>query len=257
MIEIPTGAVAALVERVSSRALEQFRTGTVAVANKRTHRFDPVTEVDRRLEAELRQGLAELVGELPVIGEEHGITGNPAEGLAWVIDPIDGTRAFISGQPQWGTLLGLLHDGRPVGGWMHVPVLAETYWAHGADAGVASPTTIRFGTSGRTSLAEATVTSTHPEMFEPDLVDAYHRLVDAARLTRFGGDCHNYGLLATGDVDAVVESQLQPYDILPLIPIITAAGGVVTDGRGGSPLDGGTIVAAATAELHREILALL
>ncbi len=254
---IPTGEVTALVRAVSAQALALFRSGAVPIANKRPAGFDPVTDADRRLEELLRDGLRRLVGELPVIGEEYGVTGDPTAGLAWIVDPIDGTRAFISGQPQWGTLVGLLDDGRPIGGWMHLPVLGESYWAHGQDAGVDSPTTSRFGTSGCRSLADATVAATHPDMFEPALTEAYERIFGSARLTRFGGDCHNYGLLATGDIDAVVESQLQSYDIVPLQPIIEAAGGVVTGAGGEPPTGGGTVVAAATAELHAEILALM
>lgn len=257
MIGVDNEAIISLVRRASALALSYFRSEGHQVDSKVGDGFDPVTAADREIEALLRHELALLVGPLPVIGEEQGTTGDPSVGPAWIIDPIDGTRAFISGQPQWGTLLGLLHDGRPVGGWMHLPVLNETYFAFDGIAGVESPTTSRLKTSECTDLADATMASTHPSMFVGGLRDRFDRLESAVRLSRFGGDCHNYGLLASGDIDLVVESQMRSYDILPLVPIIHAAGGVVTDGTGSAPLHGGTIVAAATASLHAEALDLL
>ncbi len=250
MIDVDNEAIISLVRRASAHALVYFRVGGHEVDNKVDGGFDPVTAADREIETLLRHELALLVRPLPVIGEEQGTTGDPSVGPAWIIDPIDGTRAFISGQPQWGTLLGLLHDGLPVGGWMHLPVLKETYFAFAGAAGVESPTTARLRTSKCTELADATMASTHPSMFVGGLKDRFDRLESAVRLSRFGGDCHNYGLLASGDIDLVVESKMRSYDILPLVPIIQAAGGVVTDGDGDPPLHGGTIIAAATPELH-------
>lgn len=257
MLNIDAQVVNDIVINASVQALALFRTDGLDVDNKLDDGFDPVTHADRMVEKILRSELRDLVGDLPVIGEEGGTTGDPSKGFAWIIDPIDGTRAFISGQPQWGTLLGLLLDGQPFGGWLHLPVLHETFWALGDNFGVRSPTTKRFGTSNCTKIADATMLSTDPGMFAGELENAFARIVEAVRLTRYSGDCHNYGLLASGDVDLVVENQMQPYDILPLVPIIKAAGGIVTDHKGAQVLTSGSVVAAATTELHEEALAVL
>lgn len=257
MLDLDALLVIDIVSSASAQALALFRTNGVDVHNKLVDGFDPVTHADRMVETILRTELRELVGDLPVIGEEGGTTGDPTNGFAWIIDPIDGTRAFISGQPQWGTLLGLLHDGQPIGGWLHLPVLHETFWALGDSFGVRSPTTTRFGTSECTKIADATMLSTDPAMFAGELESAFAGVVEAVRLTRYSGDCHNYGLLASGDVDLVVENQMQPYDILPLVPIILAAGGIVTDHHGAPILSGGSVVAAATPQLHAQALQIL
>ncbi len=190
-----------------------------------------------------------------MIGEEHGVTGDPTTGLAWIIDPIDGTRAFISGQPQWGTLLGLLLDGVPIGGWLHLPVLHESLWSYGGESGGASAHRLGRCVSTCTELEKATLVSTHPSMFEGIAAERFWKLERTVNLSRFGGDCHNYALLANGDVDLVVENQMETYDILPLVPIVECAGGVVTDSNGNPPLEGGMIIAAATPELHAAALA--
>ncbi len=255
--DLDPAEIMALVEECSRYSLSYFRADP-PIDNKLSHGFDPVTQADREVEKLLTTRLAERFGELPVIGEEHGVTGDPAGGLAWIIDPIDGTRAFISGQPQWGTLLGLLDRGVPVGGWMYLPVLNESFWALGDIAGGASPLGVLRGTtSSCTQLSEATLVSTHPSMFVGDDADRFWQVETSARLSRFNGDCHNYALLANGDIDLVVENQMETYDILPLVPIVEAAGGVVTDRDGRTPLDGGMIIAAATAELHAETLAIM
>ncbi len=260
--DIDAGAVRDILVAASCEALTLFRSGRLKVDNKLAEGFDPVTQADRLVESTLRAELPRLVGELPIIGEEEGTTGDPSSGLAWIIDPIDGTRAFMSGQPQWGTLLGLLEDGEPTGGWLHLPVLVETFWTLGDDRGIRSPTTERFGVSDCRSIDQATMLSTDPGMFDGRLADAFAAVVEAVRLTRYSGDCHNYGLLVSGDVDLVVENQMQPYDILPLIPIIEAAGGVVTDRHGarisaapGNKTDG-SVIAAATTELHEQVMKL-
>jgi myo-inositol-1(or 4)-monophosphatase len=248
--------VMSVVERCSATSLTWFRAPAQRITDKGHRGFDPVTQADHHVEELLGSRLAELYGDLPVIGEEHGVSGNPAAGLAWIIDPIDGTRAFISGQPQWGTLLGLLSDGLPIGGWLHLPVLAESHWAFdGEAAGVTPYGPARGRVSECTLLNRATLVSTHPSMFEGPAAERFWALERSVKLSRFGGDCHNYALLANGDVDLVVEDQMQIYDILPLVPIIESAGGVVTDRTGAAPLDGGMIIAAATRELHAAALA--
>ncbi len=257
--DIDAETIEEIVVRCSRKALEYFRVDTtdLIVENKLAEGFDPVTAADRMVERLLREDLVAAVGELPVIGEEEGVTGDPTKGLAWIIDPIDGTRAFISGQPQWGTLLGLLEDGEPVGGWVHLPVLDETHWALGDTSGSVLNSSRNGFVSHCVSLADATLVSTHPSMFEGIDGERFWELEGSVKLSRFGGDCHNYALLANGDIDLVVENQMETYDILPLVPIVENAGGIVTDRFGDPPLEGGMVIAAATRELHAEAMAMM
>ena len=245
-----------LVRRASRRSLDWFRQ-SVEVENKLADGFDPVTAADRAVEDEIRAALAGWFPDHAVMGEERGEVGSGP--YRWVIDPIDGTRAFIIGQPMWGTLVGLQHEERPIAGWMHVPVLDETHVATPAGGwlvrgGVTTP----LATTATTDLASAIVLSTDPTMFAPGVEqERFGQLEAATRMLRYSGDCVNYGLLAAGFVDLVVENQLAPYDIIPLIPIVEAAGGVISDLEGGLPIDGGYVVAASTPALHESALAIL
>ncbi len=262
--------VTALVRSCGNESLRWFRGGlgsagdggladerSLVVENKAAAGFDPVTDADRHVEHLIRSQLRAWFPEHVILGEEAGETGSAhASRHRWVIDPIDGTRAFVSGQPMWGTLLGLQFDEVPVAGWLHVPPLDETYVASGGVGVVHALGRERaLVTSAATSLAEATLLCTHPTMFATAGEQAaFARVSDQCRLTRYSGDCVNYGLIATGDADLVVENQLQPYDVIPLIPIVEAAGGVITDRAGGPATNGGWAVAAATPELHAAAL---
>lgn len=245
-----------LVRRAGEIAVRQFRASPV-VDDKGSGRgdFDPVTDADRTTERFLRQELSARYPGARIVGEEGGVTG-PDGPVRWVIDPIDGTRAYITGVPMWGVLLGLVVDGRAAAGWCRQPYLDETFAAvdgrgwldHGGERR-------DLGTRATTGLMEAAMYSTHPSMFStPWARAAFESLASRVRLQRFGGDCYSYCLLALGAIDLVVEADLQPYDIIPLIPIVEAAGGVVTGPQGASPLDGGFVVAAATPELHAQAL---
>lgn len=257
--EITTRLTAALpvIEAAGARALGYFRQ-PLDVENKLGTGFDPVTIADREVEALIRERLLALWPDSPVEGEEAGLTPGDSR-WSWIVDPIDGTRAFISGMPAWGVLLGLRHDGQPVGGIVAQPFTGETFIG-GAGRAVCrrNGTETVLATSGRTDLASAILYCTHPEIFTTDATRAgFARVSQSVRLTRYGGDCYAYCLLAMGFVDLVIESSLQPYDILPVAPIITAAGGVVTDIDGETPLRGGTVIAAATPELHAAALRLM
>lgn len=237
-------------------ALTFFRT-RLAVTDKGGGRFDPVTEADRAVERLLRARLAACLPGAAILGEEYGATEGGTQG--WIIDPIDGTRAFMSGMLGWGILIGLLDHGRAVAGLMHQPFTGEFFLAdpeRGARyrrAGEGAALRV----SAVADLAAATLYSTHPSMFAGSLAAPYQALAAQVRLHRYGGDCYGYAMLAAGHVDLVVEAGLAPYDIAPLVPIMTAAGGVVSRLDGGSPEAGGTIVAAATAPLHQAALAVL
>ena len=221
------------------------------VANKLEGGFDPVTEADREAEQAVRALIrAEYPGQ-GILGEEFG-SENASSDHVWVIDPIDGTRSFISGIPLWGTLVGLTRRGNAVAGMMAQPFIGELFYAAGGEAWYEGPHGARQRLSARktVALSVATLCTTTPALFQGDRRVAYDRLEKAVRLARYGTDCYAYVMLAAGNVDLVVEVGLQPYDIVALIPIIEAAGGVVTEWSGGPAEDGGGIVAAATPELH-------
>ncbi|MCT1710519.1 hypothetical protein M3B38_00740 [Dietzia cinnamea] len=227
------------------------------------HRYDPVTEADRAIEELLRAGISSMSPGDRVVGEENGVTGPADAARTWYLDPIDGTKAFLTGMTGWGTLVGVVEGGRAVAGWMDQPVLGETFSAVHGRATVRrrtnGPEAIDLRVSGCTELSEAIMYTTHPSMFGDDgeVRSRYDDLGRRVRLQRFGGDCYAYCMLAAGRVDLVVEADLKSYDIVALIPIIEAAGGVITGPDGRQPLDGGTVVAAATPELAEQAWAVL
>ena len=240
----------------SDAVLPWFRR-PLAVTDKGVGRFDPVTVADREAERVMREAIAARFPSHGIQGEEFGEQEGTSP-FRWVLDPIDGTRAFISGVPTWGTLVALCEDGVPVLGMMSQPFVGEIFVG-----GVGGAEVLRGGTStplctrGTTELAEASLFATTPEMFQPVEWAAFGRVSAAVRLTRFGIDCYAYALLAAGHVDLVVEAGLGFYDIAPLIPLIEAAGGVVTDWRGAPVRGGGQVLAAANATLHAAALARL
>ncbi len=216
----------------------------------------PVTQADREVEAALRETIARQHPDHGIFGEEFGASHADAE-FVWSLDPIDGTRAFISGNPLWGTLLALLHRGRPVLGLVDIPMLDERW------VGLAgSPTQLNgqpCGVSACAELGHAILYATSPDIFNGAELAAFDTLAGASRMRRYGGDCYSYGLLASGHVDLVVEAGLQPYDYLALMPVIEGAGGVVTDWAG-QPLgleSQGRVIAAATPQLHRQAMRVL
>ena len=162
------------------------------------------------------------------------------------------------GQPLWGTLIGLTSGGTPLLGLMDQPFTGERFWSGEDEAFYrrdGETTAIRVRPCA--SLGEAILTSTTPDMFEDADSETFDRLSRAVRLRRFGGDCYNYCLLALGQIDLVVEADLKPFDILPLIPIIERAGGVVSTWDGGDPKDGGRILAAGDARAHAAAVEML
>ena len=240
-------------ERARAMSLPRFR-NELKVGFKDDD--SPVTAVDRDVEAMVRDCIREAYPDHGVLGEEHGSSHVDAE-YVWSIDPIDGTRSFVTGWPLWGTLLALLHDGRPLLGLIDMPVLDERW------IGVRGAGTTLNGRPCRSRqtavLADAVVYTTTPDAFSPAELAVFEKVSRAARGRRFGGDCYSYALLAAGHIDVVMEADLKPYDYLALAPVIEAAGGVITDWAG-DPLgmrSGGRVVAAASAELHRAILGLI
>ncbi len=216
----------------------------------------PVTVADREAEAAMRAILAREVPDHGVWGEEQGSERMDAE-WAWVLDPIDGTKAFITGMPVFGTLVGLLHRGRPVLGIIDQPILQERW------LGVAGRRSTFNGSEISTracdALAKAYMYSTAPVMFAGDVKGSHRALAQSVKLFRWGGDCYGYGLLASGFVDLVVEADLKLHDFCAVVPVIEGAGGLITDWHG-QPLgqeSDGTVLAAGDAAAHRAALALL
>ncbi len=249
--------LSAFIERLahySGEAILPFFRTHLSILDKGNGKFDPVTEADRAAETVIRHHIREAFPTHGVLGEEFEATQPDAEYL-WVIDPIDGTRAFICGLPTWGTLIGLMRGGDPMMGVMNQPYTGELFFGDCGKALVKGPRGQReLHASQCTSLAEAHLMTTDPRLFKGDEVASYGRIEESVKLARYGADCYAYAMLASGQVDLVVESGLQPYDIVALIPIIEGAGGVITTWDGKSARDGGRIVAAATETLHHAAL---
>lgn len=248
----------ALARKAGARAMDWFRQ-PVRIETKADD--SPVTEADRAVEALLRQEIAARFPGHAILGEEFGAEG-AGDAPLWIVDPIDGTRSFITGWPVWGVLVALTEGGRPLLGAVELPALNERFLAV---RGQGASYTDRRGhaqacrTRDVTRLDRARFYTTSPRYFAPADRPRIEALVDAAGIARFGGDCYSYALLAAGQVDLVVESQLAPYDYMALVPLIEEAGGVMTDWAG-QPLglgSDGRVVAAATPALHAEVLARL
>jgi myo-inositol-1(or 4)-monophosphatase len=245
-----------LADAARGAILPHFRAGA-ACDNKSAHAFDPVTEADRAAERLMREMIARVFPEHGVFGEEFERTPSRS-GYEWVIDPIDGTRAFIAGLPTWGVLIALAYEGEPILGLMDQPYLDERYrgWRDGADAIVRGERRA-LKTRDCTRLSDAVLSTTSPDLFGGAEAEAFARARGRAKLTRYGYDCYAYAMIAAGHMDCVIESGLKPFDIQALIPILEGAGGCVCDWRAGDASQGGQVLACATAPLRDEAIALL
>jgi len=238
--------------------LDYFRTG---LAVERKDDASPVTRADREAETVLRDRLAAEVPEHGIFGEEHGGERLDAE-YVWVLDPIDGTRAFINGIPLFGTLIALTRNGAPVLGVIDHPALGERWlgvagaptrhWGRGDDG---APVQAR----ACDGIDQALLCTTSPEMFSNDELARYRRVQAAVSDTRFGTDCYAYAMVASGQTDLVVEAGMKPYDYLAHAVVVAGAGGVITDWQG-APLtldSPGSVAAAGDGRVHAAALALL
>ena len=217
----------------------------------------PVTIADRTVELALRDAIASRFQGDDILGEEHEVTrGDGSTGYQWVIDPIDGTKAFVSGKPTFGSLVGLLDSGRPVAGFCDMPVLDELYLGVGEAAWLNG---VSISASASNDLATSRLATTSPDAFSPDGLAVFNRISALAGITNYGGDCHNYALLAAGHIDLVIEDSLAPHDIMGIVPIMQAAGACVTDLRGNLVRYPQTtsLLCAATPELHAAVLAII
>lgn len=229
-------------------AARYFRT-QVAIDDKTDN--SPVTIADREAETAMRDLLTRHVPEHGVFGEEHGAVRTDAE-YVWVLDPIDGTKAFITGLPIFGTLVALLHRGKPVLGIIDQPILKERWL--GVDGQRSTFNGQPISVRACPSLANAYMYSTAPIMFPGAYEKPHEALTKKVKLFRWGGDCYAYGLLASGHVDLVVEASLKLYDFAALVPVVKGAGGLITDWRG-KELDmnsDGSVLAAGDAKVHAE-----
>lgn len=225
--------------------------------DKGVGRFDPVTQADTDAERAMRAMIEAYFPDHGVLGEEFGETPSRS-GYRWILDPIDGTRAFIAGLPTWGVLIGLYYEDRPLIGVMDQPYLDERYrgWNSGAEAVVRG-----FARALRTRACrrwgDAILATTDPHLFRDGEAEAFARLRTSAKLARYGYDCYAYCMVAAGHIDAVVESGLNIYDIAALIPILNGAGGGVCAWDGGDAAQGGRVLAYGDAKLRDDALALL
>lgn len=248
---------AELAEAAASETLPRFRAhGTIS--DKGTvggfKAYDPVTEADQSAETRIRELIEARYPDHGILGEEHGSMGTDRRHV-WVIDPIDGTRAFITGIPVWGTLVGVMDNGRAIAGMMSQPFTGELFYAlNGKSFRRAANIETENRVSSVTDLSGATLFTTTPHLFRGPARDRYNAVESKVKLFRYGCDCYAYCMLAAGFVDLVIETALQPYDIVALVPIIEAAGGIVTNWDGSRPEAGGNIIAAATPQLHRAAL---
>ena len=256
MTELEAFAVE-LSHEAARTALPFFR-GEFAQENKAgPGAFDPVTEADRAAEAAIRRLIAARYPEHGVIGEEYGEDRPDAEHV-WVLDPIDGTRAFIAGLPLWTTLVALRHDGAPVIGAIGQPYLGEIFLGGPSGARLlrdGSETPLK--TRACPALSDALIATTDPDIFVGPDREAWTRLRASARLARLGCDAYAYAMVAAGRIDLVAETELKVWDWSALKPVIEAAGGKVTSWTGQAPDGDGRILAAGDAALTDQALAVL
>lgn len=237
--------------------------------------FDPVTIADKQAELAIKKVVQQAFPDHGFFGEEfgHELGCDSPDQVAhtnkplWVVDPIDGTRAYITGMPLWGTLIAVYDGNDVVLGMLEQPILRERFIGTSLVSASSTQRTSQLitptgsqvlSTRSTKALDQAIAQTTTPDMFvEEEHARVLDSIKDAVSMVRYGGDCYCYALLAMGFIDVVIERLLQPYDIAALIPIVQGAGGVVTDWSGGSAASGGAVVASANEVIHEQVLELL
>lgn len=258
MADAPYREFEGLAHRLADRAGEIQRRYFRSPVSVETKGDDsPVTIADREAEAAMRELILAAYPDHGILGEEHGRERLEAE-FVWVLDPIDGTKSFITGRPLFGTLIALAHRGRPVLGIIDQSILHERWVGTAGEGAVHNGRPIRVRPCPR--IEDAVLFATSPRLFGAGAESAaFERVAGRVRLPMFGGDCYAYGLLAMGFADLVVEAGLQPYDFMALVPVIEGAGGSITDWQG-RPLDltsTGQVVAGGDGRVQRAARALL
>lgn len=247
----------ALADAAREATLRHFRGAGLSADSKEDHRFDPVTIADRESEERMRAILAARRPQDAILGEEFGASTGTS-GLTWVLDPIDGTRGYLSGTPTWGVLISVADVSGPVYGLIDQPYIGERFEGGFGRARVAGPQGVaQLRARAARPLSQAIVMTTFPEVGSAEEAAAFRRVAGQARLVRYGNDCYAYALVAAGTVDLVIEAGLQAYDVQAPIAVIEAAGGIVTDWTGAPCHMGGRVLAAANPAIHAEALALL
>ena len=247
----------ALADAARQATLLHFRSPGLSAETKEAERFDPVTVADRLSEQRMRDILARRRPQDGILGEEFGSVAGTS-GLTWVLDPIDGTRGYLSGTPTWGVLISVRDETGPIYGIIDQPYIRERFEGGLGRAEVNGP-------SGRAVLAvrparplsQAILFSTFPEVGTAEEGAAFRRVAPKAKLVRYGTDCYAYALIAAGQIDLVIETGLQAYDIVALIPVIEGAGGVISTWDGGSAVNGGDVIASSNHQIHEKALRLL
>jgi myo-inositol-1(or 4)-monophosphatase len=244
----------ALADAARPATLVHFRSPALLADNKIVAGFDPVTAADREAEQVMRAVLAERRPDDAILGEEFGFTAGTS-GLTWVLDPVDGTRAFLSGTPTWGVLIAVGDDSGPSLGVIDQPYIGERFVGGFGEAWAEGPRgRMQLETRPPRGLGEAILFTTFPEIGTGAERTSFDDLAGQVRLTRYGMDCYAYALVAAGQIDLVVEAGLQAYDIQGPMAVIEAAGGIVTDWRGRPAHRGGRVIAAANADIHAAAL---
>ena len=243
---------------VSGEAILPFFRTSLGIEDKGSAAgFDPVTAADRAAESAMRALIKSSFPEHGIVGEEYGNEQTQAE-YVWVLDPIDGTKSFITGMPAWGSLIALTRNGEPVFGMMHQPFIRERFAGDGGATHYRGPAGEReLHVRPCATLADAMMFTTSPQLMNDADRTAFGRVEAAVRLSRYGGDCYAYCMLAAGHVDLVIETGLKPHDIVALIPIVQGAGGIVTNWEGESAVKGGRVVAAGDKRVHAAAMKLL
>ncbi len=242
---------------VSGEIILPFFRTALAIENKKPGGFDPVTAADRAAEDAMRATIRKAFPEHGILGEEYGAEHTDAE-YVWLLDPIDGTKSFIAGMLGWGTLIGLMRLGEPVFGMMHQPFTREHFSGDGGGARYRGPAGNReLRVRACEGLRDAVLYTTSPLLMNPADRANFIRVENGVKLSRYGGDCYSYCMLAAGQIDLIIETELKPHDIVPLMPIINGAGGVVTTWDNGPAQVGGRIVAAGDKRVHAAALEML
>jgi len=245
-----------LADAARVETLRYFRQG-IGADNKDADGFDPVTEADRAAERAMRDVLARERPDDGIFGEEYG-RSEGTSGLVWVLDPIDGTRGYISGTPTWGVLIGVGGPSGPVVGIVDQPYIGERFFGAPDEAYSDGPQgRMNLSTRETRSLGDAILFTTFPEVGTEREREGFETVSVRAKLTRYGTDCYAYALVAAGQIDLVIEAGLNAYDIQGPMAVVQAAGGLVTNWSGGPVHEGGQVVAAANADIHKAALDLL
>jgi myo-inositol-1(or 4)-monophosphatase len=243
---------------VSGETIRPFFRSALGVDNKsQSGGFDPVTAADRAAEAAMRALIKRTFPAHGIVGEELE-ADNPNAEYVWVLDPIDGTKSFICGMPAWGTLIALTRRGQPIYGLMHQPFTREHFSGDGTGAHYRGPAGERdLRVRNCAQLGDAIMLTTSPLLMNEADRRCFGRVENAVRLSRYGGDCYAYCVLAAGHVDLIIETELKPHDVLALIPIIEGAGGIMTTWENEPALKGGRIVAAGDKRVHAQAMKVL